>query len=113
MFFNPVQPETDLTGLCSMKNGVYEGNGVDDREVDIGVNLAGKSYVWVIVKSIYNYHGLHRIEVAQGGYSNYFTADQQTTAGIKSFTDKGFTVGSTHIINLNGWVYHYVAIWVD
>jgi len=100
-------------GNCSFKTGTYTGNGVDDREIDIGVDLASKTHKYAIVKAIYDKAALQRIEAAQGAYSNYFTAVNQTLTGIKAFSSTGFIVGTGAEVNTNGWSYYYIALWVD
>lgn len=95
-----------------IKTGTYVGNGVDDRNIDIGVNLAAKNNVYVIIKGYDIQPAVHRTEYGQGDlgmlYSNVDIADM-----IQSFTATGFQIGQHVNVNLDTKTYRYVVFWEE
>jgi len=96
--------------------GTYVGNGVDDRNIDIGVNLAAKNNVYVIVKitdllSIQK--AVARSEFGQGDVSFCFDTESPQANMIQAFTATGFEIGDAIIINANGFTYMYAAFWEE
>jgi len=101
-------------GNCSMLTGVYTGNGVDDREIDIGVDLASKTHVYIIIKSnAGNQVGMHRMEYGQGDLTMQFYTNNDTSNCIQGVTANGFEIGSNARINTNGSLHRYIVFWVD
>ena len=97
-----------------IKTGTYTGNGADDRNIDIGVNLAAKNNVYVIIKGTTGaLQAHHRIEYAQGDLSMSFMNSADVANGIQAFTDTGFQVGSLVEVNENGQVFRYIAFWEE
>ena len=63
------------TQRAMIRTGTYTGNGVDNRNINIGVNLASKSNVYVIIKAASNsLNAVHRIEYGQGDLTMLFGA---------------------------------------
>lgn len=94
--------------------GTYTGVGGDNRDIDIGVNLAAKSNAYVIVKT--NVAGAgraahHRVEHGQGDLSMTYEAGVDVADYIQSFTATGFQVGT--LMNENTLLYRYIAFWTE
>lgn len=101
-------------GNCSMLVGIYTGDSNDDREIDIGVDLASKTYAYVIVKPNYAVDGaIHRIEYGQGDLTMRFMNFTDQANLIQSFSDAGFVIGSDSEANRNGTIFRYIVFWVD
>lgn len=93
--------------------GTYTGNGADDRNIDIGIDLASKQYPYVIVKGDSTNFAKHRTEYAQGDQSMAYNNIADFANTIQSFTSTGFQVGSHAEVNFNANVYRYIAFWSE
>ncbi len=93
--------------------GYYTGNGGDNRDIDIGVNLAGKRDVYVMIKMITNQnYAIFRTDWGQGDGSVIFATDAGVEANeIQGFTATGFQVGSGIRVNQAAKVYAYHVTW--
>jgi len=100
-------------GNCSFKTGVYTGNGIDDREINIGVNLAAKTNVYIIIKSLSATLCLHRIEYGQGDLTMRYDVSVDFANAIQSFSDNGFIIGNYTGVNTNNYTYRYIVFWKD
>lgn len=104
----------DISGiastLLSFLTGTYTGAAGDDRDIDIGVNLAGMSHVYMIIKALAGYEAGHRMEYSQGDLTMLFGVGTDVDNTIQGLTATGFQVGSNVIANMNGIVYRYM-IW--
>ena len=97
-----------------IKTGFYTGNGADDRSIDIGIDLASKNNVWVIIRNATtNPPGIHRTERGQGDISDYFQSDTSVANMVQSFTNTGFQVGSDPAVNQNASAIVFIAIWSE
>lgn len=96
-----------------IKTGTYVGNGIDNRDIDIGVNLAAKSNVWVIVKQNGGSAAKHHFEYGQGDLSMDFGAGTDLADVIQTFTATGFQVGVSSYVNTNTILYRYIAFWEE
>ncbi|MBU4348500.1 hypothetical protein KJ671_03325 [Patescibacteria group bacterium] len=92
-----------------MKTGTYTGNGIDNRNIDIGVDLLNAEYKWLVIKGLTGY-GMHKFGHQTTDISNYFTDGTSIANGIQAWTTTGFQVGTTYI-NTNTVVYNYVVFW--
>ncbi|KPK75275.1 MAG: hypothetical protein AMJ79_11855 [Phycisphaerae bacterium SM23_30] len=99
------------TKRSHIKTGTYVGDGNDNRNLDIGVNLANALYAWVIVKSPGVADALHRIEYGQGDNTMYFSAGVDTTNAIQAFTTTGFQLGTDNRVNQSGITFRYITVW--
>ena len=99
--------------VCETLTGTYTGNGVDDRTIDIGVDLAAKSNVTVIVKGVDNIPGVFRIEYAQGDLCAYFHQSIDNADMIQSFVATGFQIGTRNEVNLDTYLYRYIVFWKE
>lgn len=93
--------------------GTYTGDGNDDRNINIGTNLAAKSNVWVVVKSIGSLGARHRTEYGQGDLTFAFDAGSDAANEIQQFTSTGFQIGSAARINDNGQTFRYIVFWQE
>lgn len=102
-------------GLMFIKVGTYTGDGVDDREVDIGLNLSAMTYAYVTVKNITNASeaAVHRTNNQTGDQSWVMHAGTFAvyTNFIQSFSTNGFKVGTANTVNDNGDTYQYVVFY--
>lgn len=96
---------------AKVKTGTYIGNGVDNRNIDIGVDLAGRSNVWVVIKQPGAIEAIHRTEYGQGDVSFRFDVAIDKANCIQAFTSTGFLLGTDADVNTNGVTYRYIAIW--
>jgi len=97
-----------------IKTGAYTGNGADDRNIDIGINLAAKNNVYVIAKvdaAGAGTEGRHRIEYGQGDVAMLFAAGTDEADFIQGFTATGFQVGIS--LNTDTQLYRWVAFWEE
>jgi len=101
-------------GNCSMKVGTYIGNGADNRNIDIGVNLAAKTYVFIQIKGLgSSYRNIGRPEYGQGDSSwNYYTATDEAD-WIQGLTATGFQIGANTHVNQSSQLYRFIVWWVD
>lgn len=98
---------------AKIKTGTYLGDGIDNRDIDIGVDLAVKSNVYVIIKGRSNNAPAHRIEYGQGDLTMFFGVTDDIANCIQNFTATGFQVGSDAMVNANGTTYRYIAFWEE
>jgi len=101
------------SGSCSMKTGKYTGDGLDNRNIDIGVNLSAKTYVWVVIKWSGVSKAVHRSTSEGADFALVFDAAGGSANTIQAFTATGFQVGTDATVNTNGNNYRYMAFWVD
>jgi len=101
--------------IAKIKTGTYTGNAADNRDIDIGVNLAAKNNAYVIVKgnTLGSSCPSHRIEYAQGDLAMCYEAIADVADRIQGFTATGFQVGSSNEVNGDTIVYRYIAIWEE
>lgn len=102
-----------VVGQGKIKTGTYTGNGADNRTINLGVDLASKSNVFVSVKAVAANTGMHRIEHSQGDLSMRWENAGDFGDVIQSFAATGFVVGTHNTANGNTIVYRYIARWED
>ena len=93
--------------------GTYTGNGVDDRNINIGVDLTAKNNVYVIIKNLLSAQGTHRTEYSQGDLSMYFGAAGDIANMIQAFNSTGFQIGTNTTVNNNTQTYRYIVIYEE
>lgn len=95
--------------------GIYTGDGNDDRDIDIGVDLTTKNEVWVMVKV--RTGGIHRMpwisDKTDVDKSHHFGAAAFVANRIQALVSVGFQVGTDDAVNKNGDPYHYIVIWQE
>jgi len=96
-----------------IKTGTYVGNGIDDRNIDIGIDLASKNYKYLIIKCTGGEAAKHRIEYGQGDSSMDFGIASNAPNLIQAFTNTGFQVGGAGNVNVNLNTYQYIAFWEE
>lgn len=106
----PYTPATDVTHI---KTGQYTGNGGDNRDIDIGVNLAAKNNVWVIIKGTTEFYAVHRTDHQVGDLTMWFRDNPPVSDKIQSLTATGFEVGNSDEVNEDTTVFTYIAFWED
>ena len=100
-------------GACSMLTGVYTGDKVDNREIDVGVDLASKTYVYIIIKGLFTYKAVHRMEYSQGNYAMSYDGTNDTPQLIKGLTANGFIVSTSDVTNKVDTLHRYIIFWMD
>lgn len=108
---NTVQATAVTGGGMQMKTGTYTGNGVDNRNIDIGVNLSIATYKWIVTKG--EAPGLYcgqKFGHETGDVSDWFHDGGQTSNTIQAWTTTGFQLGTYHQ-NASGYIYNYVVFW--
>jgi len=108
-----IDEQVATKGTCSMKVGTYQGDGTDNRNIDIGVDLASKTIAFVILKVDTNIGGVHKSNYVVADTSMYFIAESDVPNLIQSFSATGFVVGSNDAVNKDGYSCRYEAFWVD
>lgn len=103
-------PNTNTTNIIT---GTYTGNGADNRNINIGIDLNSKANGYVIVKSTYSDPAAHRTEYAQGDLTMSFINSADYANGIQTFNTTGFQVGSAVQTNRDTWLYRYIVLWSD
>lgn len=94
--------------------GSYTGNGVDNRNIDVGIDLSSKGDVFVFVHSTTTaWTPLVRMEMGQGDLSKPTGAFAELADRIQSITSTGFQVGINQRINENIRVFRYIVIWSE
>jgi len=106
-----IGPAGPAGGGVYLKTGEYVGNGNDSREINIGVNLASMSEVYIIVKSTLDRKAVHRYEYGQGDHAMWYDATADPYNEIQSLTANGFKVGTSGTVNSNDEGYHWIAWW--
>lgn len=96
-----------------IKTGVYEGNGIG-QNIDIGVDLASKKEVLVIVKNGTNLEpAVYKTNTSFPDMSYPFSADVGDTQMIDVLTNTGFHVGTNNNVNEDTVNHYYTAIWQE
>jgi len=103
--------EGGVVSYMKMLHGIYTGDGLDNKEINIGINLAGMSYVYVMVKKSGAYGANFKIKSHPADTSSDFGATGDSITKIKNFTANGFTVGTSGDVNTSGATYYYVVNW--
>jgi len=103
-------------GNCSMLTGVYTGNGASEQEIDVGVDLASKTHVYIIIKALTTgaeEGAMHRIEYGQGALTMVYTNTADSIYGIKNLSSVGFVLVNNGYANKSAVLYRYIVFWVD
>jgi len=106
----------DISAMVRAKilTGTYTGDGTDNRNINIGVDLTAKSNVFVFVKvnaAGAGREGYARIEYGQGDLSMLPGTGGDVVDKIQNFNTTGFQVGATY--NENGQLYRYVVLYEE
>ena len=101
------------TQRAMIKTGTYVGDGNVNHDIDIGVNLASKSNVYIIIKGDYASKTVHRIEYGQGDKTMWYDGAVDDIDIIRQFTTTGFRTGGHAAVNFNGTTYRYIAFWQE
>jgi len=99
-----------------IKVGFYDGDGNDDRNINIGVDLASKNNVVVIIKVLtaaVGYAAMFRVEMGQGENAYFFDAQHRMTDTIQALTSTGFQIGSGVSVNNAAYSYLYIVFWEE
>lgn len=94
-----------------MVSGSYEGNAVDNREINIGVNLAIKWNIWMIIKSEGAHKAVHASSFAIN--TQLFDATANQLNMIQNFTANGFEIGTANEVNADTVTYTYNVFYQD
>ncbi len=94
--------------------GTYTGNGVDNRTINVGLNLTAKNGVYIIITPAGGIgDACHRIEYSQGDLTMAFTGTGDVANKIQSLQTTGFQVGTHADVNGNGLVYRYTVLYEE
>lgn len=104
---------TIIPPRAMFKTGTYVGNQVDNRDIDIGVNLAAKNNVYLIIKSEDQRVAVHRIEYGQGDLTMDYPPGNDFVNTIQTFTATGFQIGGDLRVNATSEVFRYIAFWEE
>jgi len=101
---------------CKIKTGTYSGDNVDDRDIDIGIDLASKTFAFVMIRcrAGTGKRAVFRPDTLSGDNAMLFIqgAGLQDNV-IQEFNATGFQIG-THIdVNVNGEGYDYIVLWEE
>ena len=93
--------------------GQYTGNGGDDRSIDIGIDLASKDKVYIIVKGDVAFPAVHLSNTMSVGEAAHYDATANAVDKLQAINATGFQVGNSSLVNQSAIVYHYVVIWEE
>lgn len=97
---------------AKIKVGSYVGNGNNDRNIDIGINLAAKTNVHVWIGGNGAWAVSERPELGQGDLTKNdagpFAADL-----IQALTATGFQIGTQNRVNQNTFTYWYAVFYEE
>lgn len=96
-----------------IKTGTYTGNDADNRNIDIGIDLTAKNYVWLIVTQHYTCDTVQRPDTFAGDQSRDFSISGVIANMIQAYNSTGFQIGTHNTVNSNAKVYTYIAIWSE
>lgn len=96
-----------------IKYDLYTGNGVDNRNISIGVDLLNKRNSFVIIKSRNAHAAWFRLDHSAVDEAFCFAAEATTSNRIQALTSSGFQIGDDVRINENGIVFTVVAMWQE
>ncbi len=101
--------------VCKTLTGTYTGNGNDDRNINVGVDLSAKSNVTVIVQGPDNGSpAVWRPEYGQGDLSLPMDGGGGDVANhIQALTSTGFQIGDAGFVNYDTYVYSYAIFWTE
>jgi hypothetical protein len=94
-----------------VKTGTYTGDGTDNRNIDIGVNLAAAKNAYVIVKCYEDFNCIHRTEYGQGDRTMFYSEVTDGDNEIQQFTTTGFQIGRGQEANYATYPYRYIVFW--
>jgi hypothetical protein len=103
---------TTPTRRAMIKTGQYTGDGTDNRNIDIGVNLAAKTNVTIIIYRANLGQVQFKWELGQGDETKPADGDEEINR-IQALTSTGFQVGSDATVNASGFTYRYQIIWME
>jgi hypothetical protein len=98
---------------AKVMTGKYTGDGTTPRDINIGVNLAAKSYAVVIVKDMQDHRAWVNNFVPNEAYSIAFDTTSFSALKISARTSTGFRVTSDDDVNLSPREYRYVVFWQE
>ena len=93
--------------------GSYTGDGNDNRNINIGVDLASKANVFVYIKSNALHRAVNRIEYAQGDFTMFVHAAVDMADFIQLFNSTGFQIGTGTNVNENEILFRYIVWWQE
>lgn len=93
------------------RTGCYYGNGVDDRDIYVGENLAAANKIYIIIKALAEQSAVHRVEEDQGDLTMLFNNLTEIENCIKGFTATGFRLGTDVKVNQLTTAYYYIVFW--
>ena len=96
-----------------IKTGTYTGDGNDNRNIDIGIDLAAKNNVFLLIKANAAQYAYGRIEYGQGDLTMCLFNVADYVDCIQAFTATGFQLGTSGGVNGNAVSYRYIAFWEE
>ena len=102
-------PPSQIRGM--IKTGTYVGDGLDNRNVNIGVDLASMPHKFVMIKQTGAQIARWRPSALSGDNSLSFENTAIGPDRIQSFTSTGFQLGTHGDVNADGITYYYVVVW--
>ena len=106
----------DVSGMPSIqtrvKTGYFTGNDTDNRNIDIGVNLAAKNNVVLIVKGV-AVNAKFWIDWGQTDLTMGFNISDDYANNIQALTATGFQVGDAIEVNGDGDLIRWIAFWEE
>jgi hypothetical protein len=95
-----------------IKIGSYTGNGTDNRNINIGLNLAAKKNVVIVILPADN-GGVCSIrpEMGQGDLTKRFSGESEFDDHIQGLTATGFQIGSANYVNYSAELFRYIVFY--
>jgi len=102
-----------VTGM-QMKSGQYTGDGTDNRNINIGIDLASKSEVLLILKNgTATGAAIFRCSQHAGDATSIFQSAVDVADAIQAFTSTGFQVGTDGNANNAADTIFWVVLYKD
>ena len=97
--------------FAKMKTGTYIGDGIDNRDIDIGIDLFHERYKFVMVWQNGAVRPVFHCTPASGDMGFFFDETAGAPDTIQTWTTTGFQVGTRAEVNTLGVSYKYIALW--
>ena len=95
------------------KHHVYVGDGNDNRDIDIGVNLAAMTWAVIVIKAAGAQLAVWKQKIVAADFTYFFVAQASIADAIQTLTATGFQVGTHNSVNENTVNYLGIVIWQE
>jgi len=101
-----------ILNRCEMITGSYTGDGIDDRDIDVGVDLSTKTFIHIMIKGDVGGASAEYVTGVAIGSSIRSYGDVIVNA-IQDINSTGFEIGTVGEVNTNTETYYYVVYYQE